>query len=60
MEGQECGVCLLYYYAWILSWAVGLLVNNLTHVQFMFPVVFAIESCLVVIGIIACCGVFSG
>ena len=34
--------------------------NNLMHAQFMFPVVFVIESCLVVVGIIACCGVFSG
>ena len=34
--------------------------NNLTHAQLMFPVVFVIEFCLVVVGIIACCGVFSG
>ena len=34
--------------------------NNLMHAQFMFPVVFVIESCLVVVGIIACCRVFSG
>ena len=29
------------------------------HAHFMFPVVFVIESCLVVVGIIACGGVFS-
>ena len=57
---RECGVCLLHYYAWILPWTVGLLVNNLTHAQFMFPLVLVIESYLVVVGIIACCGVFSG
>ena len=34
--------------------------NNLMHAQFMSPVVFVIESCLVVVGIIACCGVVSG
>ena len=44
----------------ILLCTVGLLVNKLTHAQFMFPVVFVIESCLVVVGIIACCRVFSG
>ena len=43
---------------WILPCTVGLPVNNLTHAQFMFPVVFVIKSCLVVVGIIACCGVF--
>ena len=51
---------MLYYYAWILLWAGGLLVNNLTHAQFMFLVVFVIESCIVMVGIIACCRVFSG
>ena len=51
---------MLYYYAWIVLWAGGLLVNNLTHAQFMSPVVFVIESCIVMAGIIACCRVFSG
>ena len=30
---------------WILPWTVGLLVNNLMHAQFTFPVVFVIVSC---------------
>ena len=30
------------------------------HAQFMFLVFFVIESCIVMVGIIACCGVFSG
>ena len=57
---SRCGVCLLYYYAWILPWTVGLLVNNHTQVQFMFPVLFCNRACHVMVGIIACCRVFSG